>query len=210
MTPGSILREILNAARSMSWVEWSAVLLAVASVLYARANHIGVYPTGILSVILSIYLFTRSVNRLYPDAALNGYYLIMSVYGWYLWTPKDTKKRQTPVSWSTRRDILTALGIFLVLWVTLFWWLSTYRINNVPFLDSFSSALAACGMWLLARRKVENWLALLVADAVDIPLFFIKKLYLFCLLNIFYVVIAWMGYLAWKRIWARENQAVQN
>lgn len=199
-----IYQGLIAGIENMSWPEALAVVFSIISVLCARANSIWVYPTGIVAVLISIYIFTRSAYKLYPDAALNLYYLVMSIYGWYFWLRgarrRNRTAHETPVTWCTGRELVTATGIFAALWVILYLWLSTYRINNVPLMDSFSSAMACAGMWLLAKRKIENWIALLIADAVDIAMFFIKKLILFSALNIFYVVIAVLGFLAWKKI----------
>jgi nicotinamide mononucleotide transporter len=199
---------------SLSWAEAGAVIFAIISVLCARANSIWVYPTGIAGILLSIYIFIGEQYKLYPDAALNFYYLVMSVYGWYFWVRggsskennKEKDKQETPVTWCNRKELWIAAAIFAGLWIILYWWLSTYNINNVPIMDSFSSAMASAGMWLLAKRKVENWIALLIADFVDIFMFFVKKLILFSALSIFYVIIAWLGYLAWKK-WAKKGSA---
>ncbi|GAA4300438.1 nicotinamide riboside transporter PnuC [Compostibacter hankyongensis] len=199
---------VLQGIENMSWAEGLAVFFAIVSVFASKANSVWVYPTGIAGILISISIFVQEEYRLYPDIGLSLYYLVMSVYGWYVWTRKDRQQHETPVSWCSRKELLTAGLIFAVLWAVLYWWLSTYKINNVPGLDSFCSAMGCSGMWLLARRKIENWLALLIADAVAIPLFFIKKLMLFCALNIFYVVIAWLGFLAWKKIREKQMAAV--
>jgi|SRR5690242_9418831 len=204
MSMHELYRGLATGIGNMSWTEALAVVFAIISVLCARANNIWVYPAGIAGILLSIYIFTGEAYKLYPDAGLNLYYLVMSIYGWYVWTRKDAQQHQTPVTWCSRKELTTAALIFLVLWVTLYGWLSIYRINNVPLLDSFCSSMACSGMWLLAKRKIENWIALLISDAAAIPLFFIKKLILFCGLNIVYVIIAWLGYLSWKKIWKEE------
>lgn len=205
MTVEQLIQGLLAGIHNMSLPEALAVGFAIASVLFAYRNSVWVYPTGIAGILLSVYIFVNEQYKLYPDAALNLYYLVMSIYGWYIWTRKDVQEHETPVSWCSRKELITASMIFLVLWGGLYWWLSTYRINNVPLLDSFTSAMASAGMWLLAKRKIENWLAFLIADAVDIILFFIKKLILFSGLNIFYIVIAWLGYLSWKKIYRRQK-----
>ncbi|HUX85339.1 MAG TPA: nicotinamide riboside transporter PnuC [Chitinophagaceae bacterium] len=194
-----ILQGILREARSMSVVELLAVVFAVISVLYARVNHILVYPAGIVSILLSIYIFIQDRYRLYPDAGLNGYYLVMSIYGWYHWKQKDSAQKETPITRCSRGEWGIALAWFFPIWLVLYIVLSRYHINNVPLLDSFVNASACCGMWLLARRKIENWLVLLVSDFFGVPLYFIKHLYLFSLLMILYLVIAVMGYRTWKR-----------
>lgn len=214
MTFYEIYHGLISGVENMSWVEGLAVGFAIVSVLCARANHTGVYPAGIAGILLSIYIFIGEEYKLYPDAALNLYYLVMSIYGWYFWAKKpkqssfgtnESPPKETPITWCTRKEIITAAIIFVVLWGGLFWWLDTYKINNVPLMDSFSSAMAATGMWLLAKRKIENWLALLVADAVGIALFFVKKLILFSALNIFYVIIAILGFIAWKKIYDKRT-----
>jgi nicotinamide mononucleotide transporter len=212
MTYQEIYQGLLSGIGNMSWTESLAVVFAIISVLCARANNIWVYPTGIAGILLSIYIFIGEAYKLYPDAALNLYYLVMSIYGWYFWskkpapgkTPIAAEKKETPVTWCDRRELWMAAGIFLVLWIGLYWWLSTYKINNVPLMDSFSSAMAATGMWLLAKRKIENWIALLIADGVDIGMFFVKKLILFSCLNIFYVVIALLGFITWKKLYRQQ------
>lgn len=201
---------LVAGIENMGWMDALAVVFSIASVLCARVNNIWVYPTGIAGILLSISIFVRSAYKLYPDAALNGYYLVMSVYGWYFWARRPRPGEapaggHTPITWCNSRDLMTAGVIFVLLWAGLYVWLSTYRINNVPVMDSFSSAMAAVGMWLLARRKVENWLALLIADGVDIAMFFVKKLILFSFLNVFYVVIAVLGFIAWKKLYRQQG-----
>lgn len=213
MTYSEIYQGVIAGIAHMSWVEGAAVICAIISVLCARANHIGVYPAGIVAVLLSIYIFVGEQYKLYPDAALNLYYLVMSIYGWYFWTRRGSEKNspapesQTPITWCSRRELWQAGVGFLILWGGLYFWLHTYQINNVPIMDSFSSAMACVGMWLLAKRKIENWIALLIADGVDVGMFFVKKLILFCGLNIFYVVIAVLGFLTWKKLYAQRRQA---
>ena len=206
MTFHEIIKGIEAGIQNMSWQEWTAVVFSIISVLCARANSVWVYPFGIAGILFSISIFIQAQYKLYPDAALNGYYLVMSVYGWYIWTRKDVKKHETPISKCSRRELIIASLIFIITWAILYWWLNAYKINNVPMLDSFSSAMACSGMWLLAKRKVENWIALLIADAAAIPLFIIKHLLLFCALNIFYVIIAWLGYLSWMKIYHGESK----
>ncbi|HLR37526.1 MAG TPA: nicotinamide riboside transporter PnuC [Chitinophagaceae bacterium] len=198
----------LMGIENMSIVEAIAVIFAVISVFCAKANSVWVYPTGIVGIVFSIYIFIDTEYKLYPDAALNLYYLIMSIYGWYFWTHTRGKATETPITYCNKKEYLWAALIFIGLWGGLYWWLTTYNINDVPKMDSFTSALAATGMWLLARRKIENWLALAVADFVDIGVYFYKRLLLFSFLNVFYVVIAILGYIAWKK-WIEKQQKYQ-
>lgn len=213
MTLQEICQGLETGIANMSWMEGLAVLFSVISVLCARANNVWLYPAGIAGILLSIYIFIGAEYKLYPDAALNVYYLLMSIYGWYFWLKKPASQtgedsrpaRETPITWCTKKELIIAAALFTVLWTALYWWLSTYKINNVPLMDSFSSAMAATGMWLLAKRKIENWLALLIADTVAVALFFVKNLLLFSTLNVFYIVVAILGFMAWKRRYHRAT-----
>lgn len=205
MTIHDIRTGLVSGWNHMSWKELLAVLFSISSVLYAKRNSIWVHPTGIAGILLSIWIFIQAQNKLYPDAAHNLYYLVMSICGWHTWQTGGAGHRQKPLSWCSRREYGFALVLFVALWAGLHWWLSEYRINNVPLTDAFSSAMAAVGMWLLAKGKIENWIALLLADVVDVGAFFIKKLILFCGLNLFYVIIAWIGYLAWKSLYKLQQ-----
>ena len=66
-------------------LEAVAVLFGMASVVLANRNHVALYPTGIISTAIYIYLMGKPSVGLYAEAMLNVYYFIMSVYGWALW-----------------------------------------------------------------------------------------------------------------------------
>lgn len=208
MTLQEIAQGILLGLENMSIVEVFAVTFSIISVFCARANSIWLYPTGIAGILLSIYIFIGTQYKLYPDAALNLYYLIMSIYGWYFWTRHKEGEEETPITYCSKKEYVWGGFLFITLWGGLYWWLSTYQINDVPKMDSFTSALAATGMWLLAKRKIENWIALAVADFVAIGLFFYKNLLLFSFLNVIYVIIAIFGFMAWKK-WVNEQRELK-
>ncbi|QKJ31636.1 nicotinamide mononucleotide transporter [Mucilaginibacter mali] len=182
--------------------EWAAVILSVAEVLLAKKNNILLYPTGIASTLLGIYVLL--IAGLYAESALNGYYLVMSIYGWYHWV----KKRDEPpvkVSWCTRREWVITLLISFAGWAILYVLLKNFTTSNVPLWDSWVSSTAWAGMWLLARRKIENWLLLNLSNLFAIPLLFYKKLPLFGLLTIFLFIIAIAGFYEWWQIWKKDK-----
>ncbi|MCK7558721.1 nicotinamide riboside transporter PnuC [Chitinophaga sedimenti] len=115
--------ELIKGFQAMTWLEGIAVLFGVLSVLFSKQNHIAVYPTGIVSTAIYIYLFVKAA--LYAEASLNAYYLIMSIYGWYIWTRKDAQQHENirkPDKWERAvhrgRDFEYWLGAYLVCIVT--------------------------------------------------------------------------------------------
>jgi len=192
----------LQQVAQTSWIEWLAVGFSVAEVLLARANKVTLYPAGIIATLLSVYLFI--ISGLYAESLLNGYYIVMSIYGWWYWVKKKDKP-PVPITFTNKKEWQTVAAIvaggFIVLYLTL----KNFTPSTVPLCDAFVSATAWAGMWLLAKRKVENWILLNISNAVAIPLLFYKHLPLYAALTIFLFVVAVQGYFQWKKLVKKET-----
>ena len=192
----SLINLFVEQIKETTWVQWLAVALGVAEVLLARVNNIWLYPAGILGTALSILLLMEA--QLFAESLLNVYYIVMSVYGWIYWV----KKRDQPpvkVTWSTKTEWVISLSISLGGWAVLYFLLRYFTPSNVPLWDAFVSSTAWAGMWLLARRKIENWIFLNISNLFAVPLLFYKKLPMFAVLTIFLFIVACFGYFDWKR-----------
>lgn len=178
-------------------LQWIAVLLGVAEVLLAKANKIWLYPTGIASTLLSVYILT--IAGLYAESLLNVYYIVMSIYGWWYWIKK---KNAAPVlvSYCTRNDWFIVVVITGISFVILALVLKHYTPSTVPFWDAWVSATAWAGMWLLSKRKIENWILLNISNLFAIPLLVYKQLPLFAALTLFLFIVAIFGFFDWKKI----------
>lgn len=178
-------------------IQWLVLVLGVSEVLLARANSIWLYPTGILAVILAIFSLYKV--QLYAECLLHLYYLVMSIYGWWYWSAKKNQK-PVEITFSTHKEWLITLGITFGGSIVLFLFLSHMTDSEVPAWDAWVSATGWAGMWLLARRKIENWLLLNISNAFAIPLLFSKGLPLLALLTIFLFLVACKGYLDWLKM----------
>ena len=197
----------MEQIKETSLLQWLAVVLGVAEVLFALRDNIWLYPTGILSVILSIYLLLTV--QLYAESALNIYYLVMSIYGWVYWA----KKRDAPpvqITYSTPQEWFITLAIAFGGWLFLFILLKNFTPSNVPVWDAWVSSTAWAGMWLLARRKIENWVLLNLSNLFAVPLLFYKKLPLFGGLTIFLFVIGVAGFIKWQRLYKSQKRIAVN
>lgn len=187
--------------------EWAAVLLGVAEVLLAKANNIWLYPAGIAGTFIGIYVLLTA--GLYAESALNAYYLVMSFYGLVHWI----KKRDSPavkIAWSTRREWIITLVIVFAGWVILYVLLKNFTTSNVPVWDSLVSSTAWAGMWLLARRKIENWILLNISNLFAIPLLCYKHLAMFAVLTLILFIVAFFGFFEWLAILKKEMAANLN
>ncbi|MGF7042135.1 nicotinamide mononucleotide transporter [Mucilaginibacter lappiensis] len=192
----SLMSLFMEQIKETTWVQWLAVALGVAEVLLARINNIWLYPTGIAATLLSILLLMEV--QLYAESALNVYYVVMSIYGWVHWI----RRRDAPpvkITYSNKNEWLISLAISLGGWAVLYALLKNFTPSNVPVWDAFVSSTAWAGMWLLARRKMENWVFLNISNLFAIPLLFYKKLPMFAVLTVFLFVVAIFGYFEWKR-----------
>lgn len=184
------------------FIQWVALALGVSEVLFAKANKIWLYPTGIAATALSIFILFEA--GLYAECLLNLYYIVMSVYGWWYWIKK---KNEPPVkiTRSSRQEWLIVLLIVLIGFVLLSFLLKQFTPSTVPFWDAWVSATAWAGMWLLAKRKIENWLLLNLSNAFAIPLLFHKELPLYAALTLFLFIVAVFGYIKWNKILKAET-----
>jgi len=188
-------------------IQWIAVLLGVAEVLFAKANKIWLYPVGIAGILLSALILFES--GLYAECLLNGYYLVMSAYGWWYWI----KKKDQPaikITYNTRKDWWIVIAIVVISFGILYYSLKTFTPSTVPVWDAWVSATAWAGMWLLAKRKVENWILLNISNIFAIPLLVYKQLPLFAALTLFLFIVAIFGYFEWKKIMRQENSVLKS
>lgn len=178
-------------------LNWLAVSLGIAEVLLAKANKIWLYPVGIAGTLLSVYILSQA--GLYAESLLNGYYIIMSIYGWWYWIKK---KNMPPVkiTYCSRKDWIIVACITGVSFATLAVLLKYLTPSTVPVWDAWVSATAWAGMWLLSRRKIENWILLNISNLFAIPLLIHKDLPLFAVLTLFLFVVAIFGYFEWRKI----------
>lgn len=195
-----------NQILATSFLEWFAVGFGVTEVLLAKRNNILLYPAGIIGILLSLYLKVNA--RLYAESLLSMYYLVMSFYGWIIWSKRKAKNEILPVSWTNKKELKIAFSIAIVGYFVLYYALVNFTNSDVPILDAFVSSTAWAGMWLLARRKIENWIFLNVSNIVAIPLLWHKDLVLFSLLTLFLFIVAIFGFFDWRKIY-RQAQATQ-
>lgn len=199
---GLLLEQIQNT----SILEWCAVSFGVSEVLLAKKNSIWLYPTGIIGILCGSMLLLDS--RLYAETLLHGYYLVMSIYGWANWKSRSTSGASR-ITKSDGKDQAITIGIAVFGWGFLYFMLTTFTDSDVPIVDSFVSSTAWAGMWLLAKRKVENWIWLNISNLVAIPLLYSKQLYMFSFLTLFLFVVAIFGCLDWKKELKNQNEELQ-
>ncbi len=188
---------LAQAFAQTSWLERLSVLFGICQVLLSKNNKIANYPVGIIGIVCGMVALYGA--KLYAEILLNVYYLIMSAYGWWYWTGNRIQTEQ-PISNTSRKEWYIVLAIVLGGFAMLYFALRSFTDSDVPLWDAWVSSTAWAGMWLLARRKLENWLLLNLSNLFAIPLLVHKELYLFALLTAFLFIVAFVGFAKWRRI----------
>jgi nicotinamide mononucleotide transporter len=192
-----LLSHLYSNILNTSWLEVVAVVFGILSVWFARKENIWVYPTGIINVLIYVYLCYFA--GLYADMGINAFYFVMSVFGWYNWSRRDENLHHVPISSLSIKGwsffiLLTAVAFGIIYYV-----LTEFTDSTVPVFDSFTTALFIAGMWLMALKKIENWLFWILGDLLVIPLFAMKGLVFTSVQYIVFLVLAILGYIEWRK-----------
>jgi len=181
------------------YLEIIAVIFGFLSVWFSKENKIWVFPTGMISTAIFVYLLLKW--ELLGDMMINGYYFIMSVYGWYIWTRKVDDVNVTPISKTNRLEKLQSLFIFFatIMFVFMVYYSFDKWTGWVAYVDTFTTAIFFVGMWLMAKRKIENWIYWIIGDIISVPLYFYKGFTFTSFQYLIFTFIAIAGYLAWKK-----------
>ena len=180
-------------------LEIIGVLFGLASVLFAKKNNILVYPTGIISTIIFVYLLNKW--GLMGDMMINIYYTTMSIYGWYLWSRKSDDKPELPITSVTSKELYYGVLLFIL---TVVFVLFVYNYFDkftdwTAYVDTFTTGIFFVGMWLMAKRKLENWILGVIGDLVSIPLYFYRGYTFTSIQYAIFTIIAVYGYIEWKK-----------
>lgn len=194
--------DLIAALTSATVAEWAAVISGIASVWCSRQENVWVYPLGLINTI--IYTWLSFVSHLPGEAAVNFYYTIMSLYGWYCWLQRNEKnERRLHIGYSSKRywvaQLIFFTGTYLILYFSLVYLKENFFEGAIPWADALASAAAFTGMWLMTQKKVESWYWWLLTNITAVPLYYTKGLALTSLYYLVLTVLAVSGLRKWKK-----------
>jgi nicotinamide mononucleotide transporter len=192
------LQPYQNASLLDISLEVIAVVFGVVGVWYGKKESILVYPLGIISTVIFIYICFN--YELYGDFIINIYYTLMSIYGWYMWS-KLVKGEHIKITQTNLRDKIMTFGIFVIsaaFIVGVYMYFDRFD-RMTDYFDTLTTGLCFAAMWLMANKKIEHWLLWIVANIISIPLYFYKGLGFTGIQFILLLIIAISGYYSWKK-----------
>ena len=197
-----IYQQFIEGMRHTSWYEYVAVFAGIASVWYSRAENILVYPVGLINTI--IYIYISFEGHLLGEAAVNFYYTVMSISGWYMWARRDQQKEiALHITYSDKKGWIQQILFFLFFYTGIFLALTYFKAaffdGVIPWADAFASATAFTGMWLMTKKKVESWYWWITTNIASIPLYFIKGYVFTSFQFLVLLIMAVAGLISWHQ-----------
>lgn len=188
-------------------LEITGAIFGLLSVWFAKKDNILVFPTGLVSTFIYAYLLWQW--ELLGDSMINVYYFVMSIYGWYHWTRKKGSQVEFPIAVMNNKEKGIAVVLFMttIIFVVLVYFYFNKFTNWYSYIDTFLTAIFFVGMWLMAKRKIENWIFWIIGDIISIPLYFAKGFTFTSLQYLIFTIVAIYGYLEWKKI--LNNSTIQ-
>lgn len=187
-------------------LEIFAVFFGFLSVWFSKNNNVLVFPTGLINTSIFVYLLFKW--ELLGDMIINAYYFVVSIYGWYYWTRKNSNNDYTPISKVNYNDqkIILVISILSAIFVSLMYTVFNKWSGLVSYIDILTTSIFFAGMWLMARRKIESWIFWIIGDIISTPLYLYKGLTFTSFQYFIFTFIAIAGYYKWKSIYNRKNQ----
>ncbi len=200
---------MIELLASLPWSSILEVLGFSVGLLYLWWEYHADSRLWIASIVMpTISMWIYFSKGIYADFAINIYYFVIAIYGWWVWTRsqrgntsiKKDDKKELPITRIPRLRLAACVGVFMALWISLYCILDYLTDSTVPVADGFTTALSIVAMWMLARKYLEQWLAWIAVDAVCVGLYAYKGIYLYAILYSIYTLIAVKGYLNWRKM----------
>jgi nicotinamide mononucleotide transporter len=194
-----------NASNTQIMLEFLAFVFGIASVWLAKKENIWVYPIGLVSTIITVYLLFKA--HYFGDMTMNFYYSVMSIYGWIIWS-KSKNKPDLLITKTNYCEKIIGFGMFvLTMIITYFvYQFFDYKLQIPNYIDIFTSGIFFTAMWYMALKKIENWILWILGDIIAVPLFAYRGLGMLSLQYLIFTVLAVMAYIEWKKILNNNQQ----
>ena len=178
-------------------IEIVAVVFGLASVWSMKKESILAFPFGIINVL--IYAYICFITKLYAYSGINVFFAMMSVYGWINWSRSGGNEATVKISRCSAKELLLEIAALIFFFILLRIMLVKLTDSIVPTWDALTTAIYIIAMWLLARKKIENWIAWILGDTISIGLFAWQNLYFSSFQFLVFTVIAVLGFLEWRK-----------
>jgi len=189
----------------MSLFEIIAAALGIISVYLSTRQNVLAWPTSLINNIMYFVFFLR--QHLFALMALQAFFGLIAIYGWYKWLFGGAQKTPLRVT-----RVPPALGLGLILLsatgtVAIWYVLKTWTTDTDPGIDAFFFAVSLVAQWMMTRKILENWVLWIVADIVYVPMYVYKGLPVTAVLYAIFLALAVLGLRSWRRSYQTNRLA---
>ena len=185
----------------MSPIEIVATLFGLISVWLTVKENIWCWPTGLVMVVLYIFIFYEV--RLYSDVILQVIYVFLQIYGWYSWLYGGKNRGTLHVTQVTRLEVMNWSGVAIAGIFSLGFVMHRYTDAALPYWDAAITVLSLIAQWLMAKKVLECWMIWITVDVLAIGVYAIKRLYPTTGLYAVFLILAVLGYWRWKKVFRK-------
>jgi nicotinamide mononucleotide transporter len=178
------------------WPEIAGTVTSLVYVFFSIRQNLWVWPFSIASSLIYMLVFAKA--SIYANMALQAYFLLMSIYGWYFWLRGGKEGAALQVKPINRKLFVSLIFAAPVL-ILLLYLILKQTDSPIPVADSFTAGLSILGTWLLARKVLENWLIWIVVDLISVIMYASQQLWPTAGLYTVFVIMAIAGYRQWKK-----------
>ena len=181
-------------------LEFLAFWFGIISVIFAKKQNIFVYPTGIICTIITMYLMYK-VNLL-GHILVNLLYTIISLFGWWNWSRRENNDLVVKVSKFSFVDLPKSFLIFCLIITAAYIahdYFETDFEGQIKELDIFTSGIFVTAMWLMANKKLENWILWIIGNIITIPLYLSSDKIILSVQYVIFTILAIQAYIQWKK-----------
>lgn len=180
----------------MSSFEIVAAAFGIISVYLSTRQNVWSWPTSLINVTMYFGYFLN--QKLYALMALQAFFGVISIYGWYQWLFGGAQQTELNVTRIPRRLALVLTLIGALALVAIWYALRHYTQDPDPLMDSFFFAVSLVAQFMMARKYFECWPIWVAVNCVSVPFFFVKQAYPTMVQYAVFLVLAISGWRHWK------------
>lgn len=202
-----LINQFKNVTVLQISLEFLVFIFGILSVYFAKKENVWVYPTGLISTIITVYLLYQAAY--FGEMTMNFYYSIMSIYGWYKWTTKSSVPELLITKTTSKEKIIGVVLFVLTMVITyLVYVFFDYNLEISNYIDIFTSGIFFTAMWYMALKKIESWILWIIGDCIAVPLFAHRNLVMLSLQYFIFTILAVMAFLQWNKILNKRQQVL--
>ena len=189
----------------ISPVEIAGFIFGIVGIWLTIKENVWCFPVGLINVTVSLVLFFQ--QKLYSDAIQQVVYIILLSYGWYKWIKGDFKSQSLKISFSSAMLLVILFMLCIIFSFAAGYIFKRYTDASLPWWDATATALSFTAQWMIAKKKIENWILWMIVNIMYVGIYLYKDLFLYALLFFIYFLLAIQGWIEWKKSFIRQADA---